>query len=95
MIKLKFKSEFFKSSNKFIFYIFYFFFSYTKKCLKFYQLNIIKKIKKDYRKKLVRNIKILLKKNKKKGNNMVEKVTKTSQKMKNKNLLSIEKNIIE
>ena len=43
-----------------------------------YQLNIIKKIKKDYRKKFVKDIKIFLKKENKKGDNMA---------------LSIEKNI--
>ena len=54
----------------------------------------MKKIKKDYQKKLVKDIKIFLKKKKKKINNMVVKVTKISQKMK-KSLLSIEKIIIE
>ena len=43
----------------------------------------------------VNNIKIFLKKKKKKSNNMVVNVTKISQKMKNKSLLSTEKNIIE
>ena len=46
-------------------------------------------------KKLVKDIKIFLKKKKKKSDNMVVNVTKISQEMKNKNLLSIEKNIIE
>ena len=45
--------------------------------------------------KLVKDIKTFLKKKKKKSNNMVVNVTKISQKMKNKSLLSIEKNIIE
>ena len=49
-----------------------------------YQLNIIKKIKKDCRK-------IFLKKKKKKKDNMVANVTKISHKMKIKSLLSIEK----
>ena len=43
----------------------------------------------------MKDIKIFLKKKKKKSNNMVMNVTKISQKMKNKSLLSIEKNIIE
>ena len=40
------------------------------------QLNIINKIKKDYKRKLVKDIKIFLKKKKKKNNNMVVNVTK-------------------
>ena len=44
-----------------------------------FQLNIIKKIKKDYKKKLVKHIKTFLKK---KSDNMVVKVRKISQKMK-------------
>ena len=36
------------------------------KCLKIYQLNIIKKVKKDYKRKLVKDIKVCLKKKKKK-----------------------------
>ena len=58
-----------------------------------YQLNIIKKIKKHCKK--ASDIKIFLKKKKKKSDNMVVNVTKISQKMKNKSLLRIEKNIIE
>ena len=46
-------------------------------------------------KKLVKDIKIFLKKKKKKSNNMAVNITKISQKMQNKSLLSIEKNIIE
>ena len=73
--------------------------------------NVIKKIKKDYQKKakqnrknqnktkqkqnIVKDIKIFIKIEKKKNNNMVVNVTKISQKMKNKTLLSIEKSIIE
>ena len=60
-------------------------------------LSINKKIKEDYKRKLVKDIKIFLKKKKKK--NMVENVTKIkrykTQKMKNNSLLSIEKNILE
>ena len=46
-------------------------------------------------KKLVKDIKILLKKKKKKSNNMVVNVAKIYQKMKKINWLSIEKNITE
>ena len=53
------------------------------------------KIKKHCKKKLVKDIKIFLKKKNKKSNNMVENVTKISQRRKNESLLSIEKNIIE
>ena len=59
---------------------------------KYYQVNIIKKMKK---KKFVKNIKIFLKKKKKKSDNMAMNDTKISQKMKNKSLLSIEKNTVE
>ena len=48
-------------------------------------------MKKDCKKKFVKDVKIFVKKKKKKSNNMVVKVTKISQKMKNKTLLSIEK----
>ena len=47
------------------------------------------------KKKLLKDINIFLKKKKKKSNNMVVNVTKVSQKMKSKSLLSIEKNIAE
>ena len=57
---------------------------------KYYQ-----KIKKDYKKKLMRNINIFLKKKKEKSHNMVVNVTKISQKMQNKSQLSIEKNVIK
>ena len=53
------------------------------------------KIKKDCKKKLVKDIKIFLKKKNKKSNNMVVNVTKISQRRKNESLLSIEKNFIE
>ena len=46
-------------------------------------------------KKLVKDIKIFLKKRNRKSSNMVVNVTKISQKMKIKNLFSIERNIIE
>ena len=62
----------------------------------FHQLNIIKIIKKDYKLKLVKNIKDFLKKKEdKKSKNIVVKDTKIYQKMKNKSLLSKEKNIVK
>ena len=57
---------------------------------KYYEEN-----KERLQKKLVKDINIFLKKKKKKSGNMVVNVTKISQKMKNKSLLSKEKNIIE
>ena len=57
---------------------------------KYYQEN-----KEIIQKNLVKDIKIFLRKKKKKSNNMIVNVTKISQKIKNKSLLSIEKNIIE
>ena len=57
---------------------------------KYYQHN-----KERLQKKLVKDIKIFLKKKKWKSNNMVINVTKISQKMKKKSLLSIEKNIMQ
>ena len=75
-----------------IFLLFFneFFFISTRKFLKIHQLNIIKIIKKDYKKKLVKGIKAFLKKKKKKSNNMVVMDMKMYQKMKNKSWLSIE-----
>ena len=46
---------------------------------------------KDYKKRLAKDVKILLKKKKKKGSNMVVNIKKISQRMKNKSFLSIEK----
>ena len=57
---------------------------------KYYQKN-----KERLQKKLVKDIKNFLKKQKKKSNNMVVNVTKISQKMKKINWLSTEKNIIQ
>ena len=59
-----------------------------------YQLNILRKIKKDYQKPM-KNIKIFLRKKNKKSKNMVVKATKISQKMENESLFSIDRNIIE
>ena len=55
-----------------------------------FQLNIIKKTKKDY-KKLVKDIKIFRKQKKKKSVNMFVNITKIFQKMKKPIWLSIEK----
>ena len=57
------------------------------------QLNIIKKIKVGYKKNLLKDIKIFLKKKKKKSGNMVVNVTKIYLKMKKINWLSMEKNV--
>ena len=74
--KLKFKSDIVKFSNKF-----------KKLTAKYYPEN-----KKGCKKMLVKDMKIILKKKKKKTNhNMVKNVPKISQKMKNKSLLSKEK----
>ena len=51
--------------------------------------------KESLQRKLVKNIKIFLRNKKKKSDNIVVNVTKISQKMKNKSLLNIEKNIIK
>ena len=59
-----------------------------------YQLNILRKIKKDNQKPM-KNIKIFLRKKNKKSKNMVVKATKISQKMENESLFSIDRNIIE
>ena len=86
----------FKSSYKSIFCnLFYnFFFIYIKisknLSAKYYQEN-----KKRLQKKHLKETKLFLNKKKKKSNIMVVNVTKISQKMKNKSLLSIEKNIVK
>ena len=59
------------------------------------QLNIIKKIKKDCKKACERYQNLSKEEMKKKRNKIIGNVTKISQKMKNKSLLSIEKNITE
>ena len=56
-------------------------FSYTQKCLRIRQLDIIKKFKKS----LVKGIKIFLKKEKTKSENVVANDMKISQKIKSKN----------
>ena len=76
--------------------MFIIYFYIYEKSLKIHQLNIIEIIKKDYKiKKLVKDIKVFLKKKKKKSNKMVVKDTKISQKIKNKSLFNVEKNIIK
>ena len=64
MTKVKFKSDVFKCSSKFIFYKFYVL-SYKSKCLNNYQLNF-KKIKKDYQKKVCERYENLSKEEKEK-----------------------------
>ena len=51
-----------------------------------FQVNLMKKIKKDYKRTLVKDINIFLKKKKKKSNIMVVNITKISNKMKKKKL---------
>ena len=80
--------------NFFVIFFTYFFYEYIK-CLKIHELDIIKKIKNDYEKVLVKEIKSFLKKAREKSDNMVADITKMYQKKKNKSLLSIEKNITE
>ena len=96
MTKLKFKSDIFKS----IFYnffidIFYNFFHIYVKMSKNVSDKCCQENKETLQKKLEKDIKIFLKKKTKKRANMVVNVPNISQKMKNKSLLSIEKNIIE
>ena len=97
--KSKSKSKFLSLSinsffiNYFIIFFYNFFFIYIKKSknlsAKYYQEN-----KKDY-KKAHEKYQNLSKEEKEKNGSMVMNFTKISQKMKNKSLLSIEKNIIE
>ena len=83
MIKLKLKSDFFKSSNKFIFYRFFHNFFYN---FFFIYINVSKTLSAKYyqenqerlQKKLVKDIKIFLKNKKKKDDNIVVNVTKIS-----------------
>ena len=107
MTKLTFKSVIFKSFNKSIlFYFIFFFFSIFLWYLNFLHNTIIYKRllsikcyldnKESSKRKLVKEyIKIFLEKKKKKRDIMVVNVSKISQKMKIKILLSIENNIIE
>ena len=57
---------------------------------KYYQENK-ERLQKNNKKKLAKDMKIFLKKEKKKSKNIVVNVTKVSQKMKNKSLLNTEK----
>ena len=50
---------------------------------------------KEFKKRIAKDIKIFLKNKKEKSGSMVVNVTKISQKMKNKSLLSIKKDVIE
>ena len=96
--KLKFKSDILKSSNKFfcnVFIDFFIIFFIYIKLFKILSAKYDQENKGRLQKNLVKDIKIFLKKKKNKNNSMVVNVTKISQKMKNKILLSVEKNIIE
>ena len=88
MANVKFKWEIFKSSKKSILYIFLFFIYIYKTVIikNIYQLNIIKKITNDWEKKLVKDMKIFLKKKRKKSDNMAVNVTKIYQEIKTKAL---------
>ena len=55
----------------------------------------MKKIKKAYKKNLVKDTKTFLKKKREKSSNLVVNVAKMSQNSKNKSMLNIEKNTIE
>ena len=77
----------FMFSSKFLIIFFYIYENFSGK---YYQ-----KTKNRPQKKLVKNIKVFLKKKKKKYHNMIVNDIKFYQKMKNKSLLSIEKNIIK
>ena len=70
-------------------------FSYIQKCTKLYQLNIFKKIKKDYKKELAKYIKSFLKekKIKKIKTPICREHYKISHKTEKKILLSIEKTL--
>ena len=87
MTKLKFKSVIFKS----IFYKHFFIFSSCTEMSKNLSVKYYQENKERLQKKLVKDIKVFLKKKKKKRENMVVNITKISQKMKTKSLLSIEK----
>ena len=83
MTNLKFKSYIFKSSS--FCYSFLYIFSFIEKCLKPYQPNIIKKLKKQYELELVKYIYIFLRSYRYKFRDIVVViVTKISQKMKKK-----------
>ena len=65
------------------------------RCLNIYQLNVVKKIKKDYKKKVEENIKAFINKKRKKPTIWSWTLQKSLTNWKKKNLLSTEKNIIE
>ena len=72
MAKLKFKSGIYKSTNKSIFYnfccnCFYIFFFHIFRCLKVYQLSIIKEIEKDFKEKVCKRYQNLSKEEKDKN----------------------------
>ena len=81
----------FKNFHSFLVFLFHL---YIYKCLKLYQLYIIKKIKKYYNKKRIKDTKSFLIKKKKKSNNIIENVKNIYQEEK-QSLLSIKKNLAE
>ena len=86
--KLKFKSEIFKSPIKSIVYKFFIILFSKNLSAKYHQEN-----KEQLQKKARERYQNLPKEEKKKSNNMVVKVTKIFQKMKNISLFSIEKTL--
>ena len=87
--------DFFKNFFQFFIYLFIYFFFMCIKMSKTLSAKYYQENKDRLQKKLVKDIKIFLKKKKKKSYNMVMNVKKISQKIKNKIFLSVEKNIIK
>ena len=88
----KFKSEILKSIYS---YTFFSCVSINMSRIKLYQQNIIKKIKKDYKKKLLENIKIYLKKKKEKKRQYGCERYKNLSKDETQKLVEYRKNITE
>ena len=89
MAKLKFKSGIYKSTNKSIFYNFccnfFIIFFHIFRCLKVYQLTIIKEIEKDFKKKVCKRYQNLSKEEKdKKRQYGIERLQKSLRKWKTK-----------
>ena len=72
-----------------------FFFSYLQKCVKLYQPNIIKKIKKDYKRKACERYQNLSKEEKERKQQYGHESYKNLSEDEKQSLLGIEKNIIE
>ena len=93
MAKLKLKSGIYKSTNKSIFYNFccnffynfFFLFFHVFRCLKVYQLTVIKEIEKDFKKKVCKRYQNLSKEEKdKKRQYGIERLQKSFSKWKTK-----------